>query len=89
MEIEHDVKVIPISDQFQAELEKLQAEGWTIAPGVTPIAVYHLVRAKQAPLSGGAAFGKMHIDDSKVFVLKPDGSLVRPDGSVIKPGELQ
>ncbi len=73
MEVEHDVKMIPIDEHFQAEVEKLAKEGWQFLPGIKPIAIYHVARAKQAPPSA-AGMGQLTIDDSKVIILKPDGS---------------
>jgi hypothetical protein len=65
-----DMKVvtIPVDQNFQAEMEKLQAEGWVSMPGVAPQAVYFLVRQPQQP--AGAAFGTMGVDDAKVHIIK-------------------
>jgi hypothetical protein len=73
MDIEHDVKVLTIDDKFESKLKELQAEGWTLVAGVLPIAIYHVVRQKQPP--AGVGFGKLQVDDTKVMILKPDGSL--------------
>lgn len=73
MEVEHDVKVIPIDENLQAEVQKLATEGWEMVAGVKPVAVYHVARVKRP--SAGAGFGKLHIDDSKVGILKPDGTM--------------
>lgn len=80
MDIEHDLKIITIDDNFQKELEKISNEGWIIPPGIPGIAVYHLVRPKgaqpQAPAGDGlGGVAKLAIDDTKVHILKPDGTL--------------
>lgn len=75
MDIEYDVKAIPIDENYQAELDKLQKEGWQPAPGAKPIAIWHLARAKRVPMAGGAGFGDLKVDDSKIMILKPDGTL--------------
>jgi len=73
MEVEYEVKVLPIDENLGTEAEKLAKDGWSVAPGFKPVAVYYLVRSKQVqqqpqPPSFGA-MGEMIIDDSKVFVI--------------------
>lgn len=75
MEVEHDIKVIPVNDKLGPELEKLQREGWTLVPGIMPVAIYHVVRAKQQHVSAPAGFGTLHIDESKIGILR-DGKLL-------------
>ena len=76
MEIEHEVKVLPIDDKLQSEVQKLQKEGWEVAAGTLPVAVYHLVRIKRpAPPSAGAGMAQLSIDDTKVGILKADGTM--------------
>ena len=74
MEIEHDIKVITFDDNLPSELEKLSKDGWLAIPGIAPVVVYHLVRTKSQMASVG---GNSHltVDDSKVFILKADGSI--------------
>ena len=74
-DIEHDVKVIPIDDNLQATVKKLEGEGWNLMPGVLPVAVYHVVRMKGKPLMAQSAIGTLGVDDAKVHVLR-DGKLV-------------
>ena len=83
MEIEHKVVCLPIDEKQMEILQGLEKEGYQLVPGVTPVAVYHLVRAKPAVVSepagpvsepstsGGPQF-KFTIDDSKIFVKKPN-----------------
>ncbi len=62
---------IPVDGLLQSELEKLHQEGWRLIAGCTPMATYALCR-EPAPAqpSMAMAFGKLEIDDSKVFVTK-------------------
>ena len=75
MDIEYEVKIVPINTNHGAEVQKLQNEGWELMPGVVPVGVYHVIRNKNRPPkaqeTGG--FGQMIIDDSKVMLLGPDG----------------
>lgn len=75
-EIEHAVKVLTADRTLQEELQKLEAEGWSLVPGVLPVVVYNLVRQKKEEEQPGmGAFGKIRIDDTKVHVLR-DGILI-------------
>lgn len=76
-EIEHDVKVIPIDNNLQEAVKKLEAEGWELFPGVQPIAVYHVARikGKTMPAPAAAGFGLLGVDDTKVHVIR-DGKLL-------------
>ncbi len=68
-EIERQVRFYPINEALKAEGEKLAAEGWTIEAAH---AVWHLVREKPQPNMG---VGHMVIDDTKVHIIKADGSI--------------
>ncbi len=69
MEVEYAHRAIAVDENFQAEVEKLSAEGWQLLPGATPIALYHLVRAKAQPATAPGVKGRLIIDDSKVFII--------------------
>lgn len=75
MEIEHATRMFPVNEKLSAELEQLKNEGWTLAPGVEPVAIYHVVRAKQQHVSAPAGLGNLHIDESKIGILR-DGKLL-------------
>lgn len=75
MEVEHDIKVIPLTANLQAELERLTKEGWILVPGVQPIAIYHVVRQKAVAAQANTAIGTMTIDESKVQILR-NGQLI-------------
>lgn len=75
VEVEHTIRVIPIDSDFQNALKKLEAEGYDMIPGVTPVAVYHLVRSKEVPAPAEGAQGIIKIDDAQVHILR-DGKLV-------------
>lgn len=68
MDIEHTVKVFPIDATLKDNVDALVKEGWETVPGVAPVAVYHLVRAKQEQPATGV-IGKLRIDDSLVTVI--------------------
>lgn len=75
MQVEFKVEVIEINEQMPTKLEAMQAQGWGLVPGATPVAVYHLSRATAAPVAGTQAFGTLKIDESGVQILR-DGKLV-------------
>lgn len=69
MEIEREVKVIPIDENHQKAIDEYIKEGWVLDPTVPPVAHYAVVRAK-VPLTGDiiGALGKLTIDESKIGV---------------------
>lgn len=75
MDIEYDVKVVPINNEHRETLEKMQAEGWELMPGVMPVSIYHVIRNKNkpAPAQEAGAFGGIIIDDSKVQIIRGNG----------------
>lgn len=77
MEVEHDIKVIPVNENLQGEIEKLAKEGWALVPGVQPVAIYHVVRPKHinSHLMAPAGKGSLSIDDSKIHIMR-DGKLI-------------
>jgi len=66
------VQTLAITEQIAQELEKLQADGWEVVPGAVPVALYHLRRLKAHVMRAGAR-GGITIDESKVFIIGPDG----------------
>lgn len=73
MKIEHSMAVIPVDEKLAQEVEKFKSEGWMPMPGVTPIAVYHLIKVnfeEADPLAALGAIAKLTIDESKVDVLR-------------------
>lgn len=72
-EIEHLVKTLPIDENLQAEVKKLEQDGWQLSPGTAPVAVYHLMRIKPQPVTMGV--GQIHVDDSKVAIIR-DGKAI-------------
>lgn len=73
-DVEHITKVIPLDANFQAEVARLDSEGWELVPGVVPVAVYHLVRVKgvlsKPKPASQSGLGSLLIDDEKVYVIK-------------------
>lgn len=75
MEVEHATRMFPVNEKLSAELEQLQKEGWSLAPGIEAVAIYHVVRVKQQHVSKPAGLGTLHIDESKIGILR-DGKLL-------------
>lgn len=71
MEVEREVKELLINEDLPKEIEKLAAEGWMVDMDNPPKAVYHVYRH---PRTGDMQL-KMHIDDSKIGILR-DGKIV-------------
>lgn len=82
MEVEHTVRVFPLDQALEGNIQGMTSEGWIMVPGITPIVVYHVVRMKgvtAAPEDGAhKPIAKLNIDDTKVHILR-DGKLI--DGS--------
>lgn len=72
-EFEHEMKVLIVDEGLQSKINALTAEGWQIVPGLPPIAVFHLQRQKAEPGLGLKAH--LTIDDSKVIILRKDGTI--------------
>lgn len=77
VDVEHVIKTIPLDAEFQNELRRLEGEGYELFPGITPVAIYHLIRKKPSE-EGQGALGKIKIDETKVHVLR-DGQLIPLD----------
>lgn len=72
MQVEHDIKVLVLDSDYEAEVKKMQEEGWQPAPGFPPIAIFSVVRtakAAQPPTPFGGKVGG-HIDETKVHIIK-------------------
>lgn len=75
-EFEHEMKVLIVDEGLQAKIDALTAEGWQVVPGIQPIAVFHLQRQKAEPAAPGlGVHARLTIDDSKVVILRKDGSI--------------
>jgi hypothetical protein len=77
MEVEHQVKVFPLDNDLENNIREMSAEGWLMMPGVTGVAIYHVVRMKGAQPhdDGNKPVAKIAIDDTKVQILR-NGQLV-------------
>lgn len=77
MDVEHKVVSLPVDNDLQDEVKRLEADGWQVFPGIPPVMVYHLVRAKQpmpAPKTEETKLPfKLTIDDALISVIGPDG----------------
>ena len=88
VEIEHKVFTFVLDEAtLQGEMDAVTKEGWVVIPEIKPVAVYHMVRAKGAPIGAMGVGASLHVDDSKVGILKPNGDVHWPDGKVSKAGE--
>ncbi len=77
VEFEYEVKEIPLDANLPAVMEKLAAEGWVLAPGKTPMGIYHLVRdPNDANAKIGHINAKLVVDDSKVMLI-PAGQKIQ------------
>lgn len=86
MDFEHKCAVVVNDENMQTEVDKIAAEGWTTFPNFPAVTVFHLFRPKgvqakqpdQPMPSATPVFGinaELRIDDSKVFIQGPDGSI--------------
>lgn len=80
MEVEHNVKVFPLDADLESNIKNMTAEGWLLLPGISPVAIYHVVRMKGVvPQPQGdntpPPVVKVNIDDSKVKIIR-DGKLI-------------
>lgn len=79
MEVEHSVKVFSLDSDLENNIKSMTAEGWLLLPGITPVAIYHVVRMKgmvSPPQDdGNIPLVKIAIDETKVKILR-DGQLI-------------
>lgn len=79
MEVEHAIKVFPLDADLEANIRKMNEEGWLLLPGVAPVAIYSVVRIKgmttQPQTDGHAPVAKIEIDETKVHLVR-DGQVV-------------
>lgn len=79
--IEFTLRILPLNETLQGELEKLAAEGWQPVPNLTAAATYVLFRPMvQQPVApqaepAAAGLGKLTIDETKVHLFR-NGRLV-------------
>lgn len=75
MEIEFQTKVIEITENLQAEIEAFVRDGWSLIPGLKPVAIYPVQRLKHRPQAPVGLTATITIDESKVQILR-DGKLI-------------
>lgn len=77
MEVEHQVKVFPLDTELENNIKAMTAEGWLLMPGITPVAIYHVVRMRgvQPQDDGHKPIVRIAVDDTKVKILR-NGQLV-------------
>jgi hypothetical protein len=78
MEVEHQVKVFPLDPELETNIKAMTADGWLLMPGVTPVAIYHVVRMKGVvphEETGHKPTVQIAIDETKVQILR-NGQLV-------------
>jgi hypothetical protein len=85
IEFEYDIKTVPVDEQFQATVEQFQKDGWLIVQGVKPVTIYHCIRPKHRVKKEEGGLGVIQIDDSKVMILRKDGTIDRGAGPIVGP----
>lgn len=73
---EYETKTVELviePETFEKTIAELTADGWRIDPSKQSTATYHVMRPKPEPQRGGV--GELHIDDSKIVILRADGTL--------------
>lgn len=71
-DVERETVTLPIDEKLVPEMQRRETEGWKIDPDAKPMATYHMIRTKNQPGAGG--IGELSIDDSKIGILRADGS---------------
>jgi hypothetical protein len=63
---------------LQATLKQLEEAGWIMVPGVPPQVIYVICRPlqQQPQMMKGEGFGKLQIDESKLYIIDKDGNRV-------------
>lgn len=83
-EFDYMTKTLVIDGSLQGELDKLIASKWEIMPGTKGVAIYHLMRLKEqqapnvAPLVGVGPVGRLAIDDTRIHILRANGTIDPP-----------
>ena len=73
--MEFMTKTLNVDANLQAEIAKLAADGWQLAPGYIPQTTYHLCREPTGSRSA------MVIDESKVHIVKAGQSFPPKEGN--------
>lgn len=81
MSVEYSTIVIPLDEKQQEILDRKAQEGWEPIPGVPPMGIWVVQRVVQYMMEG-KGIGRMHIDDSKIFILR-NGKLIDKDGNEV------
>lgn len=87
MELEHDIKLIRLSE-FDKTMKELQDQGYMSIPGVEPVIVYHVARVKglqpgqAAPLTHGAHKVEVKINENRIYTLR-GGKYYDADGNEV------
>lgn len=77
MPFEHQLKVLIVDLDLQKNIDAMTADGWKLLPDVKPVAIFHLVKetAAVAPLAGVGGVAELKIDESKIVILRKDGTI--------------
>jgi hypothetical protein len=76
--LEFDMLMLPLDANIQEELKTRSEQGWIMVPGTKPQVIYQICRPiqqqqAQAEVHG---FGKLSIDESKLYIIDKDGNRV-------------
>lgn len=92
MNVEFEIKVIPLDENFAENSAKLTAEGYEMVPGIRPAVVFHVMKlakpAQVQPASAMGAMGDLIVDETRIGVLKAGtDEITWGDGKKSKVGE--
>lgn len=71
--VERQTLTFVITPEMQAELKKLEADGWIVDPENKPTMTVHVMRLKKEPAAVG--LGELVIDETKIVIMRADGSI--------------
>jgi hypothetical protein len=87
MPLEYSTIILPLDERQQESLDAKAREGWQLVPGVPPIGIWQVCRALPEPIVQASGFGTLHIDDSKIFILR-DGKYLDAAGNEVPPEKV-
>lgn len=82
---ERKVVTIAIDKDFIEATKKIDADGWKIEPGSQPYATYNLYRPKANAANSVEIPINFTCDDTKVGILRADGTHEAYDGTITRP----
>jgi hypothetical protein len=76
--LEFQTVILSLHDpDLPGRLKQLETDGWIMVPGVPPQVIYVICRpAGQETMMRGEGFGKLSIDETKLYFIDKDGNRV-------------